>query len=150
MAKKKIKMTDTKVRVVVVTVILLAFILALYFIFREPDNIKCEKGQVPQNGKCVPIPCSTFAEQGNNYFCTSTKMCDKLKVSGQCRDCDAGEVFVIPSYVTTGQSGKLFDKPENKPIFGFGSEGPDDGKECKKTCNNNSSQLYTTLLYSNS
>ena len=137
MAKKKLKMTDTKVRVVVISAILLAFILSLYLIFRDPHNIVCEKGKVEQNGKCVPAPCSTIAQQKLNYFCTSENKCDRLKVPGQCRDCNAGEVFVIPSYVTTGQSGKLFDKPENKPLFGFGSGGPDDGKECKKTCNTN-------------
>jgi hypothetical protein len=137
MAKKKIKMTDTKVRVVVVTVILLAFILSLYFIFREPDNIKCPKGQVPQNGKCVPAPCSTIAQQNNNYFCTSENMCERR--NGECRDCEKEDgkdaVLVIPSYVTTEQSGSLFNKLIPKPLVGFGASGPDGEKKiCTKTC----------------
>jgi len=130
MAKKKLKMTDTKVRAVVVGAILLAFIFALYFIFKEPDNIKCPKGQIiNSSGKCGDDPNYC---QRNSWKCTSSKCV--LRKDGECRDCaDPDEVYAKANPATIA-----FLKGEEQ---GFGVESPlllSDVSEytCQKRCKN--------------
>ena len=129
MAKKKLKMTDTKVRVVVISAILLAFILSLYLIFRDPHNIKCPKGQINSSGKCGDDPNYC---QRNSWKCTSSECV--LRKNGECRDCaDPDEVYAEANPATVA-----FLKGEEK---GFGVESPlllSDVSEytCQKRCKN--------------
>ena len=134
MAKKKLKMTDTKVRAVVVGAILLAFILALYFIFREPDNIKCPKGQIiNSSGKCGDDPNFCSQAVGKSWKCTQQGQCVFQTNGNECRDCaDPDDVYAEANPATLA-----FLKGEEK---GFGVESPlllsDVSKyTCQKRCN---------------
>jgi hypothetical protein len=135
MAKKKIKMTDTKVRVVVVTVILLAFILALYFIFREPTKV-CPKGQmINTSGKCVDDPNFCSESVGKSWKCTSASKCVRQK-DGECRDCaDWNEVYAEANPATIA-----FLKGKRKGEGEFGVENllsKQNEYTCQRRCVNN-------------
>jgi hypothetical protein len=138
MAKKKIKMTDTKVRVVVVTVILLAFILALYFIFREPTKV-CPKGQmINTSGKCVDDPNFCSESVGKSWKCTSASKCVRQK-DGACRDCaDADEVYAEANPATVA-----FLKGKRKGEGEFGVENllsKEKEYTCQRRCDLNNNE----------